>query len=279
MKVAAIQLTSTHDVDANLKQVENWINELSLQSVDLVVLPENFACFGPRSQILQFAKEESFGLQPVRQRLSHLAKQHNVWIVAGTLPLLELFHDSSPLKKDRVFTSSLVFDHLGREIARYDKIHLFDVDVDDGHARYRESDTYCSGFQKVVTQTPVGRLGLSICYDLRFPELYRSLLAYQVDLLSVPAAFTARTGEAHWQVLLRARAIENQCYVIAANQTGFHSAKRETYGHSQIIDPWGNVLSELGVECGYVVAEIDLSYLQTLRNKMPALDHRRVNKI
>ena len=276
LKIGAVQMNSTDNVDENLEKIEQWIVYANQRGVKLLVLPENFACFSAKTAIAELV-DTGDDAKKVRLFLSDLAKRFQIWIVAGTLPLKTAWaSNSTEVSEHRVYASSLLFDDLGREVARYDKWHLFDVDVGDRYSQYRESKTFIPGSQTVVTQTPVGRLGLSVCYDLRFPELYRMLMQQNMELISVPAAFTQVTGAAHWDVLLRSRAIENQCYVIAANQVGNHSGQRQTFGHSQIIDPWGKVLSILKSDEGCVMAEVDFSYLQRIRLAMPALHHRRL---
>lgn len=277
--VAAVQMVSTADVAANVEAAGRLIADAAAAGAALVVLPENFAVLdgGPQAQ---FAEHEGdYGAQ-LQGFLSAQARQHGVTLVAGTIPLL-----TRPMRPDqsvelltdgRVRPASLVFDRNGVIIARYDKMHLFDVEVSDKQSRYAESDSFEAGESVVAVDTETGRLGLSICYDLRFPELYRRLFNERVELVSVPAAFTRVTGEAHWEVLLRARAIENQCYVIGAGQGGVHNERRETFGHSMIVDPWGRVLDVLEYGEGIVVANMDLPALHALRRKMPVFSHRRL---
>ncbi|WP_421869373.1 carbon-nitrogen hydrolase family protein [Motiliproteus sp.] len=265
--VAAVQLISGGDWRHNLERAAHWIAEAASRGAELVLLPENFAVFNT-SMLIERGREELSPEGPIRQFLSQQAKQHGIWLVAGSLPILNQ-------AGDRVRAACLVVDDQGRECARYDKLHLFDVDVGDSQGRYRESDEIEPGEALVLVDTPVGRLGLTICYDLRFPELYQALRAQGAELVSVPAAFTQVTGEAHWEVLLRARAIENQCFVIASNQGGVHNAKRETYGHSMIVDPWGERLDCLEKGEGLVLAELDLERQQQLRRQMPVVSHQR----
>lgn len=278
-RVAAVQMVSTADVQANVASASRLIREAVQQGAQLIVLPENFAVLdgGPQTQ---FAEREGDFSGLLQGTLSELSRTHAMYIVAGTIPLITRpapqGADPEVLDNGRVRPASLVFDPDGQIIARYDKMHLFDVEVGDRQARYAESDSFEAGDQIVVTDTAVARLGLSICYDLRFPELYRHLQQEQAELITVPAAFTKVTGEAHWEVLLRARAIENQCYVIGCGQGGVHNEKRETFGHTMIIDPWGTVLTMLESGEGVVCADLDLENLYEIRRKMPVFSHRRI---
>ncbi len=273
-KVAAIQLVSGKDVELNLERVAHWVKEAAELAVKVVVLPENFAMLDSHSSI-DLGRQESSPTGRVRRFLHDLARTYGVWIIAGSLPC-SVRPDGSSVE-NRVRSACWVINDQGEEVGRYDKIHLFDVDVDDQHGQYRESQWFEPGDHPVVVDTPVGRVGLSICYDLRFPELYRYLAEAGADWVVVPAAFTYRTGEAHWEVLLRSRAIENQVYVVAAGQGGEHSVTRTTYGHSMIIDPWGSIM-----ECrreegeGMVIADIDPTHASRVRSKMPVLQHRRI---
>jgi deaminated glutathione amidase len=278
-RVAAVQMVSTADVQANVASATRLINQAVQQGAELIVLPENFAVLdgGPQTQ---YAEREGDFAGLLQGTMSTLARTHGVYIVAGTIPLITRpapqGAEPEVLEDGRVRPASLVFDPDGQIIARYDKMHLFDVEVGDRQARYAESDSFEAGDQIVVTDTAVARLGLSICYDLRFPELYRQLLQEQAELITVPAAFTKVTGEAHWEVLLRARAIENQCYVIGCGQGGVHNEKRETFGHTMIVDPWGKVLALLESGEGVICADLDLENLYEIRRKMPVFSHRRI---
>lgn len=266
-KVAAIQMTSGGDLDSNLSQAKGLIEAAVKQGAQLLVLPEYFAYHGCRD-ISTIARQEQLPSGPARQFLASQARRHQVWLVGGTIPVAL---DGST----RVAASCFVVDDRGDEVACYQKMHLFDVDVADAKGSYRESETYCHGNQPVVVDTPFGKLGLSVCYDLRFPELYRYLSDLGAELIVAPSAFTAATGEAHWQLLLKARAVENLCYVIGANMGDRLHPKRPTWGGSAIIDPWGQVLDSLDDGAGVVVADIDLGYLKTLRQRMPVHEHRR----
>ena len=239
MTLAVIQMVSQADVLANLAQARQLLEQAAAQGARLAVLPENFAAMG-RSDQAALGRAEAQGEGVILPWLQQTTRDLGLWLVAGTLPLPP---DDQPQAKPHA--CSLLIDAQGQRVARYDKLHLFDVDVSDSHGRYRESDDYALGSRVVVADTPVGRLGLSVCYDLRFPELFSALRAAGAELISVPAAFTAVTGAAHWQVLTRARAIETQCYVLAAGQGGTHPGGRETFGHSAIVDAWGRVLGEL----------------------------------
>tara|TARA_R110002167_G_scaffold77612_1_gene215313 strand:- start:17094 stop:17921 length:828 start_codon:yes stop_codon:yes gene_type:complete len=275
-----VQLVSAEDVQRNLRATEALIGKAAAAGAKLILLPENFAVLdgGPLSQ---FAEREGDGTALLQGFLREQAIRKQVFLVAGTMPMV-----TRPLRSGetevqtindgRVRPASLVYDPAGEVIARYDKMHLFDVQVEDKQAQYSESESFEAGDQVVWADTPMGRLGLSICYDLRFPELYRRLLGGGAEILTVPSAFTKVTGEAHWEVLLRARAIENQCYVLAANHGGVHNAKRETFGHSMIVDPWGRVLAQVDKGEGFACAQIDLDALHELRAKMPVQSHRRL---
>ncbi|MCD8532488.1 MAG: carbon-nitrogen hydrolase family protein [Saccharospirillaceae bacterium] len=261
--VAVVQFSSQAPVEHNLAQAYDLLQQAAAQGAVLALLPEMFLTLDGK-QYNAIAADPQYV-----QRLAGWAQELKLWLVAGAVPML--CPDGDP----RVRSACLVFNGEGVLVARYDKIHLFDVDVGDAHGSYRESERFAPGSDVVLVDTPVGRLGLVICYDLRFPGLFQRLRDQGAELISVPAAFTYTTGEAHWQTLLRARAIETQCYVLAANQCGWHDDKRRTYGHSQIIDPWGRVMSELEEEAGVAVAAIDRPLLADVRKKMPVTEHRR----
>lgn len=278
-RIAAVQMVSSADITHNMRSAERLIAEAVARGAGLVVLPENFAVLdgGPQAR---FAEREGDLSAPLQGMLSRIARHSGIWLVAGTLPLitrpLHSAEAGTVLTDGRVRPASLVFDPSGKLVARYDKIHLFDVEVSDRQARYAESDSFEAGDTPVCIDTDCGRLGLSVCYDIRFPELYRYYFARHADLITVPSAFTKVTGQAHWEVLLRARAIENQCYVIGAGQGGVHNERRETFGHSMIVDPWGRVLDVLPSGEGVVVADIDHAALRDIRQRMPVLTHRRL---
>jgi len=274
--VAAVQMVSSADVARNLESAASLIEDAVQKGAALVVLPENFAVLdsGP---LVRHAEAEGDTNAPLQGFLSGQALQYGIHLVGGTIPLISRPGSSlDRLTDGRVRPASLVYGPDGVLMGRYDKIHLFDVEVEDDQAQYSESMSFEPGTEVVVVDTPIATLGLSICYDLRFPELYRRLLSQKAELVTVPSAFTRVTGEAHWEVLLRARAVENQVYVIAPNQGGRHNEKRETWGHSMIIDPWGRVLSELDKGEGVVMADLDMDALHDLRRRMPVSSHRRM---
>jgi nitrilase len=270
MKVAAIQMVSATTVQANLDRAGHWLRQAALQGAELAVLPEYFCLLGHKD-VDKLAVQEPPGSGPIQQFLAQQAEQLGLWIVGGTLPL------SSTTAPDRVCNSSCVYGPTGQRMARYDKIHLFRFD--NGQERYDESRTLLPGQSPVVWDLPskdgkVWRMGMSICYDLRFPELYRQLAQAGADVMLVPSAFTHTTGQAHWEVLLRARAIENLCYVVAAAQGGQHENGRRTWGHSMVVDPWGQVQGEWVQGEGVVVCELDGATIKACRDKLPALQHR-----
>jgi len=262
LRVAAVQMASGPSVSANLTEAEVLIKLAAKQGAKLVVLPEYFAILGLKDTD-KVAVREQPGEGQIQTFLSKTAKKLGIWIVGGSVPLWT----EDPAK---VRNSTLVFDDQGRQVARYDKIHLFGFEM--GTETYREEATITPGDEVVVFDSPFGRIGLAICYDLRFPELFRRM--QPVDLIIVPAAFTETTGRAHWETLVRARAIENLAYVIASAQGGFHRNGRETHGDSMIVDPWGIVLDRLPRGSGIVVADIDHDYKARLRQGLPALSHR-----
>jgi deaminated glutathione amidase len=267
-KVAAIQMTSSHIVADNLTAAGDLLREAKELGCDVACLPENFSFIGLRdADKLQVAEPDGEGV--VQQFLSDTARELKMWILGGTLVLRG---DSDR----RVANASLLIDADGERVARYDKIHLFDVTIPGRDEQYRESTHVTPGRETVIADTPVGKLGLSVCYDMRFPELYRELVSQGAEWLAMPAAFTVPTGRAHWETLLRARAIENLCYVVAPAQTGTHTSGRETYGDSLIVDYWGQVLSRLARGSGVISAEIDLAKEAETRARFPALDNRQL---
>jgi predicted amidohydrolase len=265
-RVAAIQMTSTTDVEANVGEASRLLGEAAVAGVRLAVLPENFALMASSREALLATGEED-GAGPIQQAMVDAARKHGMWVVAGTIPIR--------VAGERVRAASIVFDDQGTAVARYDKIHLFDVVLRDGES-HSESRVIEPGEGVVVVDTPAGRLGLSVCYDLRFPELYRLLLDRGAEIVTIPSAFTAFTGRAHWASLVRARAIENLVYVVAAAQVGQHANGRSTYGHSMVVDPWGVVLSEQAEGAGVVAADIDLERIAELRAQLPSVEHRRL---
>lgn len=264
-KIAAIQMNSTHILQENLDVAAHWIEQAAQQKAKLVVLPEVFCFFGKEPPDILSVKE-TLGRGPVQEFLAQQAKAHKIWLVSGTIPL-------ASEEAHKIYSTCLVYDDQGNVKARYDKMHLFDVVV-NGKDSYQESQAVTAGNQVVVVPTPVGKLGLAVCYDLRFPELFRQMLNQGAEIFALPAAFTRYTGEAHWDVLMKSRAIENLCFMVGSNQTGLHPNQRETYGHSMIIDPWGKTLACLPSEVGVVTAEIDLNYLRKIRTEFPAISHR-----
>ena len=266
--VAAIQMTSGYSVEENLAQASRLIAEAAETGAHLAVLPENFAIMA-RKEAERLAVAEADGRGPIQDFLSTAARTHRVWLVGGTIPL------QAKGEKNKVRAACLLYDDQGALVARYDKIHLFDVQLGNGE-RYYESNGIEAGEAPVVADTPAGRLGLSVCYDIRFPELYRQLLDAGAEIVAVPSAFTAYTGRAHWEILVRARAVENLVYVIAAAQSGRHPNGRETYGDSMIVNPWGEVLARRPQGPGIVTAACDLPKLKALRAQLPSIEHRRI---
>ncbi len=279
-KLAAVQMVSGPDVGQNLRDAAELIAAAASQGAGLVLLPEVFAALEGEAMRSHGERHGAPG-SPIQEFLAQQARRHGVVLVGGTMPIstrpgkVETDPDYR-IEDGRVRAASLVYDGGGELLARYDKIHLFDVIVEDRQAQYSESLSYEPGAEVVCVESAVGRIGLSVCYDLRFPELYRRLFVLGAEIVTVPAAFTAVTGAAHWQSLLRARAIENQCYVVAAAQGGRHGAARETWGHSMIVNPWGEILAELGKGPGVAIAPLDLRLLRDVRRKMPIADHLRL---
>lgn len=266
IKIAGIQMASGPHVASNLSEAERLIEIAAAQGAKLVALPEYFAIMGIKDTDKVKVREKE-GHGPIQSFLSKIAKQNDIWIIGGSIPL-----ECKDPKKVR--NACLVYDNKGKQVARYDKIHLFGLDL--GNEHYREESTIEAGDKVVTLDTPFGKIGLSICYDLRFPELFRAM--GEVDLIVVPSAFTETTGKAHWESLIRARAIENLSYVLAPAQGGYHTSGRETHGNSMIVDPWGVVLDRLPRGSGVVLASINSGYQKSLRNSLPALKHRTVFK-
>jgi predicted amidohydrolase len=267
IKVAGIQMASSPSVASNLIEAERLIKMAVEAGAKLVVLPEYFAIMGIHdSDKVKVREDEGDG--PIQRFLSKIAKKHKIWLIGGTVPLV-----SNSVKKVR--NSCLVYNDKGKQMARYDKIHLFGLDL--ATEQYHEKKTIEAGNEVVVVDTPYGKIGLSACYDLRFPELYRAM--GEVDMIVVPSAFTETTGKAHWETLVRARAIENLCYVIAPAQGGYHLSGRETHGNSMIVDPWGVVLDRLPRGSGIVIASINTHYQASLRKSLPALKHKTIQSL
>lgn len=264
IKIAAIQMASGPYVNANLSEAERLIEIAVNQGAKLIVLPEYFAIMGLKESDKVAVREEE-GKGTIQNFLSKTAKKHKIWLIGGSVPLKSNF-------PNKVRNSCLVYDDKGHLAARYDKIHLFGLDL--GNEHYHEENTIESGDAIKVVDTPFGKIGLSICYDLRFPELYRAM--GQVDIIVIPSAFTETTGKAHWESLIRARAIENLSYVVAAAQGGYHLSGRETHGNSMIVDPWGVILDRLPRGSGVVIAAMNPKYQASLRDSLPALKHRTI---
>jgi nitrilase len=267
-KVAAIQMTSSHLVTENLSTAGELLRAAKEAGAELACLPENFAFIGLRDVDKQ-QMAEADGAGPAQAFLRECARELKLWILAGTINIRSE-------TETKVANASLLIDSDGKRVARYDKIHLFDVTIPGRDEQYRESDTVEPGSKIVVADTPVGRLGMSVCYDMRFPELYRELVSRGAEWFAMPAAFTVPTGRAHWETILRARAIENLCYVVAPAQTGRHTSGRETYGDTLIVDYWGQVLSRLQTGSGFVTADIDRAAQADTRKRFPALENRQL---
>jgi nitrilase len=266
IKMAAIQMASGPNVSANLSEAERLIEVAANQGAKLVALPEYFAIMGLKETDKVAVREEE-GRGPIQSFLSKISKKHKIWLIGGSVPLVSNF-------PDKVRNSCMMYDDKGHLAARYDKIHLFGLDL--GNEHYHEEKTIESGNTIKVVDTPFGKVGLSICYDLRFPELYRAM--GEVNIIVVPAAFTDTTGKAHWETLVRARAIENLSYVIAPAQGGYHLSGRETHGNSMIVDPWGVILDRLPRGSGVVIATMNPQYQASLRTSLPALKHRTITE-
>lgn len=268
-RFAAIQMASGPMVAANLEEAARLIAEAARRGADLVVLPESFALIGDDSAAMLAARETP-GAGPIQEFLRRQARQNRLWICAGAVPL-------ACGREDKVRPAYLLYDKAGRQVARYDRIHLFDVTVVGATTeRYQESQVMDAGGDVVVTETPFGRLGMAASYDLRFPELFRAMVVAGVDVVLLPAAFTSVTGKAHWEPLVRARAVENLCYVVAAAQGGYHSNGRATHGDSMIVDPWGTILERLTKGSGVILSEIDSERIERIRASFPTIDHIRL---
>ncbi len=266
-RIAAIQMASGPNVEGNLHEAGRLVAMAAELGAKLVALPEYFAIMGMRDRD-KVAVREAEGKGPIQQFLSDTAKKHKIWLVGGSVPLVA----SVPGK---VRNSCLLYDDKGELAARYDKIHLFGLDL--GNEHFHEETTIEPGGEVVVANSPFGRLGLSVCYDLRFPELYRAMK--EVDIILVPSAFTETTGKVHWETLIRARAIENLAYVLAPAQGGYHVSGRETHGNSMIVDPWGVILDRLPRGSGVVIAGVNPLYQASLRKSLPALTHRTLHRV
>ena len=267
-KLAAVQMATGPNLDANLLEAGRLLEQAAEAGAKLVVLPENFAMMGLKDEDV-LAYREAEGEGPIQAFVREQCRRHRLWIVAGTIPL----HSAD---ENRMAAACMLFDDHGEQRARYDKIHLFDVTLTASGESYNESATILPGDHPVVADSPFGRVGLTVCYDLRFPELFRALLDDGAEIITLPAAFTALTGQAHWQSLLRARAIENLVYVVAGAQGGYHLNGRQTHGHSMIVDPWGTIKGQHAHGAGIVVADFDRQQLLELRKNFPCINNRRL---
>jgi len=267
-KCAAIQMASSPNISSNLLLADRLIAEAAKAGAQWVALPENFALMGDHEQDKIKAKETD-GSGPIQHFLAITAKKYHVWVIGGTMPM-------ACDQPNKVRAACLIYNDQGERVARYDKMHLFDVSVPGTQEVYRESYSIAAGEQPLVLDTPFGKMGIAVCYDLRFPEFFRTMVKQGVEILVVPSAFTAETGAAHWELLLRARAVENLCYVVAPNQGGFHKNGRKTFGHSMIVDPWGSVLDCYKTGSGFVCADLDRERVAKVRAHFPVLDHRRL---
>ncbi len=267
MRVASIQMASGSIIKANLLEAEKLISNAVADGAELILLPENFGLIGAKPEdVVEFAEQPGKG--PLQDFLAEQSYKHHIIIAGGTIPL-------QGKDKKRYRNAFLVYDRKGDCIARYDKIHLFDVALPDNNESYKESQVIEPGDQIIVVQTGGIRLGLAICYDLRFPEMFRMLIDKGAEVILLPAAFTAETGKAHWHPLIKARAIENLAYIVASAQGGYHVNGRETYGHSLIVDPWGNLMDEIASGSGFAIANINLEQQNQIRERFPVLDHRQ----
>ncbi len=270
-RVAVVQMVSGPEVSANLAAAAALIAQAAARGAELVALPENFACMGVR-EADKLAVSETWGGGPIQDFLAEQSARHGIWLVGGTIPLKPA--ETGTLS--RVYAACLLYDNTGACRARYDKMHLFDVDLPGSQEGYRESATLQAGDTPHVCTTPFGRLGLAVCYDLRFPELFRQMSTQGAEIFVLPSAFTRATGQAHWEMLLRARAVENLAWMIAPDQGGRHASGRETWGHSMIIGPWGEVAARLEEGSGVALADLDLVQQTSLRSRFPVLKHRRL---
>ncbi|MFQ6021642.1 MAG: carbon-nitrogen hydrolase family protein [Acidiferrobacterales bacterium] len=266
-RIAAIQMISSHDVASNLSGAARLISQTVDAGAKLVVLPENFAIM-PMKDAERLTVMEKAGTGPIQDFLYAQAQQHRIWLIGGTVPIVGS-------QRNKLHAACLLINDRGECVARYDKIHLFDVKLETGE-EYCESATIEAGKDIVVTDTPLGRVGLAVCYDLRFPELFRQMLDDGAEIFAVPSAFTATTGKAHWDILVRARAIENLAFLVASAQGGVHSNGRETHGNTIVVNPWGEVLARLAQGPGFVIADIDRKRMHEMRSGLPSIEHRRL---
>lgn len=264
--IALLQLCSGDNTRSNLAQIEQQIKQLN-NNIKLVMTPENALLFADSKAYHEQAEQEGKG--PLQDAIRDMARRYGVWILIGSMPLI------SRGDSKQITASSLLFDDQGELKARYDKLHMFDVDIKDTHGHYRESDTYQHGEHLTVVDTPVGKLGMTICYDLRFPGLFQALRDKGAEIISVPAAFTRVTGESHWEILLRARAIETQCYILAPAQVGRHGATRRTWGHTMAVDGWGNIIEQNADLVMPIKVKVNTHSLEGIRTQMPVAQHNR----
>ena len=266
---AAIQMASGPNVDANLSEALRLIKDAAKEGAELIVLPENFAHMGMEDKdIFTIAEDENHPGQ-IFNFLSNTAKKLGVWLLGGTVPI-------KSSTEDKIISAAILFNADGEQVGRYDKIHLFDVDLSEASGSYNESAFTQAGNKLVVVDSPFGKLGLGICYDIRFPEMFRRMEKQGMQILLLPSSFTAITGKAHWEILNRSRAIENLCYVVASAQGGFHVNGRETHGDSMIVNPWGQIIEHLPKGSGYIIADLDLKQLNKTRKNFPVLEHRKL---
>lgn len=273
LKVSVAQMNSQDSVPANLKTVKNLVSQAAGAGSLLILLPENFAYMGTEEGKLKISEE--FGKGIIQDTIAELAAQYNIWILAGTIPIKNEAGDDNDQDNKKVFAASMLYDNSGRMVCRYDKIHLFDVKIGDNEA-YLESNTVRAGLHPKIYKAPFATIGFSVCYDLRFPELFRLYCNSGADIISIPSAFVYNTGKVHWHILNQARAIENQVYVLASDQDGNHPEGRKSYGHSMIIDPWGKIIVEQKSQEGIITADIDLTAMHKLRSSFPVLAHRKL---
>lgn len=266
-KLAAVQITTGPNIEENLTAIEQQVIRAAKAGANIIALPEVFACYDSQKYLAIGAQEVS-SKGRLRSQMASWAKDYGVYLIGGTIPVLE------PTTR-KVYPRCYFYSDEGKELGYYDKLHLFDVDIDDAQGRYRESDIFLSGDEIKIFPTRYGNVGLTICYDLRFPYLFEKLRKAGADIISVVAAFTEKTGRAHWSTLLQARAIEQQCYILASNQWGQHDEKRRTFGHSMVVSPWGEVLDQLEEGAGIACAEMDLAEVERIRREMPLINHQR----
>ncbi len=263
-------MASGPNVGANLNECLRWINKVVSKGAELVVLPENFAHMGMKDEDILDVAETIEQPGEILGFLSKTAQQHNIWILGGTVPIRSESHDN------KIYAASILFDNKGEIVCRYDKIHLFDVDLSEKRGAYNESAFTLAGDKLVVVDSPFGKIGIAVCYDVRFPEMFRRMEKEGMQILLLPSSFTEITGKAHWEVLNRSRAIENLCFVVSSAQGGYHVNGRETHGNSMIVNPWGKIMDRLPNGSGYVIADIDLNELNKTRKNFPVLEHRKL---